>query len=60
LMAPPRQNVGVKFPSAVYVSLYWQSRAIGSTLAGARTWRETGVPTGSGFGLGKTSEMGEG
>jgi hypothetical protein len=53
-MAPPPHKVGQKFPSAVYVSLYWQSRAIGSVVAGARTWRETGFPIGSCIAAGAT------
>ncbi len=59
-MDPPRQNVGLKFPSAVVVSLNEQSGAVGSTLAGASTWRATGVPNGRGVGLGKTRDVGDG
>jgi hypothetical protein len=60
LMAPARQNVGLKFPSAVVVNLYEQRAAIGSTLAGASTWRATGVPIGRGVGLGMVKGLGEG
>src|SRR5487761_50420 len=50
-MAPGRQNSGVKFPSAVALTRYEQSAAIGSSAAGASTRRATGIPIGNGAGL---------
>ena len=59
-MAPLRQNIGVKFPSAVAWSLYEQRAETGIPLAGANTWRATGVPIGRDGGLGKIKGLGEG
>jgi hypothetical protein len=47
-------------PSTVVNTACEQSAAIGSTLAGASTWRVTGVPAGPAVGLGKTKGLGDG